>query len=98
MFSLKSYLNLGPCIPNFFPNIRVKFRVGTSFCESGRVQKKLKKLVPTLIFGKSQIFAIFSRKIAKIAKKSTEITEIFPKFEKRQFPKLAKTKILEKTV
>jgi len=29
---------------------------------------------------------------------STEITEIFLKFKKRQFLKLAKTKILEKTV
>jgi len=28
----------------------------------------------------------------------SEITKIFPKFEKRQFPKLAKTKILEKNV
>ncbi len=76
---------VGPCIPNFFPNIRVEFRVGTSFRESGKVRKKLKKLVPTLIFGKS-------RKLQK----STEIFKIFPKFEKRQFPKLAKTKISEK--
>ncbi len=30
--------------------------------------------------------------------KSSELTEIFPKFEKRQFPKLAKTKISEKNV
>jgi hypothetical protein len=43
---------LRPCIPNFYPNIRVEFRVGTSFRESERVRKKLEKLVPTLIFGK----------------------------------------------
>jgi hypothetical protein len=57
---------LGPCIPNFFPNIRVEFRVGTSFRESGRVRKKLKKLIPTLIFGKSQIFANFRDFFTKI--------------------------------
>ncbi len=85
---------LGPCIPNFFPNIQVEFRVGTSFRESGQVRKKLEKLVPTLIFRKSQIFA----KNRKNREKSMEITEIFPKFEKRQFLKLAKTKILEKTI
>jgi hypothetical protein len=42
--------------------MRVEFRVATSFRELGRVRKKLEKLVPTLIFGKSRIFAIFSRK------------------------------------
>jgi len=40
--------------------------------------------------------SIFSR--VGMSSESTDITEIFPKFEKRQFPKLAKTKSLEKTV
>jgi hypothetical protein len=38
------------------------------------------------------IFAIFA------SSEGSDITEIFPKFEKSQFPKLAKTKISEKTV
>jgi len=50
--------------------------------------------VPTLIFGK--------RLIAKIrvgmSSEGSDITEIFPKFEKIQFRKLAKTKISEKNV
>jgi hypothetical protein len=41
-------------------------------------------------------FASFSR-FPKVLE-SSEITEIFPKFEKSQFPKLAKTKISEKNV
>jgi hypothetical protein len=43
--------------------------VATSFRELGRVRKKLEKLVPTLIFGKSRIFAIFSRKNCENRKK-----------------------------
>ncbi len=51
-----------------FSQFFAKIRVGMSFCELGRVQKKLEQLVPTLIF------------------------------EKRTFPKLAKTKSLVKAV
>ncbi len=56
------------CFFAIFLQFFVKIRVGTSFCESGRVRKKLEQLIPTLIF------------------------------EKRTFPKLAKTKISAKAV
>ncbi len=38
----------------------------------------------------------FSR--VEMSSEGSDITEIFPKFEKSLFPKLAKTKILEKNV
>jgi hypothetical protein len=101
--TLHTALNLGPCIPNF----RVEFRVGTSRVssrnESGRVRKKLEKLVPTLIFEKrlvpTLIFAIFFAKIrVGTSSEGSKYFRNISKFEKRQFPKLAKTKILEKNV
>jgi len=47
-----------------------------------------------------QISELFSELFCKIfaSSESTDITKIFPKFEKRQFPKLAKTKNSEKNV
>ncbi len=42
-----------------------------------------------------RIFAIFR---VGTSSEGSDITEIFPKFKKSQFPKLAKTKISEKTV
>jgi len=54
---------LGPCIPNFFPNFRVEFRVGTSFRKSRLVRKKLEKLVPTLIFVKRRLLKLAKTKI-----------------------------------
>jgi len=51
-------------------------------------------------FGNFGFFAIFSRFFASFRvgtrSEGSDITEIFPKFKKSQFPKLAKTKISEK--
>jgi len=55
---------LGPCIPNFLPNFRVGFRDGTNIRETERVRKKLEKLVPTLIFGKTLLPKIPKPKIS----------------------------------
>jgi len=52
------------CIPNFLPNFRVGFRDGTNIRETERVRKKLEKLVPTLIFGKTLLPKIPKPKIS----------------------------------
>ncbi len=96
----KIYCTLRSCILNFWPNFRVGFRVRTSFRESRRVRKAwtlpkyfrnsssdLFRLVPTLIF------ANFLRKLGS---ERVFASRTLPKFEKSQFLKLAKTKILEK--
>jgi len=46
----------------------------------------------------SEITKLFCKNFASFSRvlESTDITKIVPKFEKRQFPKLAKTKNLEK--
>jgi hypothetical protein len=85
-------LSLGPCIPNFFPKFESSFESERVFRESRRVRKARTlpfRLVPTLIFAN---FCKFLRKLG------SDITEIFPKFKKSPFPKLAKTKISEKNV
>jgi len=54
----------------------------------------------------SEITELFHENLKKISSflqvgtslESTDITKIFPNFEKQQFPKLAKTKSLEKPI
>jgi hypothetical protein len=93
---------VGPCIPNFFLKFESSFESERVFRESRRVRKARTlpfQLVPTLIFANfcefSQIFANFCEFLQKLG---SDITEIFPKFEKSPFPKLVKTKISEKNV
>jgi len=99
--TLHTALNLGPCIPNF----RVEFRVGTSRVssrnESGRVRKKLEKLVPTLIFEKrlvpTLIFAIFLRKLgSERVRKARNISEIFRNSKNGNFRNSRKQKFWKK--
>jgi len=71
---------LRPCIPNFLPNFRVGFRDGTNIRETERVRKKLKKLVPTLIFGKRPFpnskFPNFGKKFGKkFGKSKSRLTQ-----------------------
>jgi len=72
-----------------FSEIRVEFRVGTSFSRVETSSEGSDITVPTR---SDPNFCEFSRKLG------SDITEIFPKFEKSPFPKLAKTKISEKNV
>ena len=82
-----------------FSEIRVEFRVGTSFSRVETSSEGSDITVPTRSDPNfcefSRIFANFREFSRKLG---SDITEIFPKFEKSPFPKLAKTKISEKNV
>ena len=64
--------------------------------ETRRVERHF--FVPTLISGKRLVLQKLGFSRVGTSSEGSDITKIFPKFEKSQFPKLAKTKISEKNV
>jgi len=100
------YFRLGPCISNFDPQVSSRVSSRNEFSQVGTSSEKARKTRSDPNFWKMAISETRENKnrkklrFSRVRKcsESTEITKIFPKFEKRQFPKLTKTKISEKNV
>jgi hypothetical protein len=98
---------LGPAFRTFNRTFKSVFESGRVFAsrdEFGRLRHypNISKIrVPTRS-DSFQPYANFLQKLGServgTSSEGSDITEIFPKFEKSQFPKLAKMKILEKNV